>query len=185
MNNAYGSTVPTGHCQSPAPYKHSAPYQSPAPRLNEQQVSPMSQISPPGYGSPFSYPYSPYYNYSYGPPPPPFIADGQNFYPPTPYQPYYGYPGSPSYDPRSSSAPEVTGGASPHYSYSPYNYAPAPFWGFPNTSVEQQASSPTADYSSSYTAALVSNDESEDRSTTPTPSGHVSIAEELLETQSV
>lgn len=157
------------------------PAASPHRRI-EQQVSPLSQISPPVYGSPYGYPYSPSY-YSYAPSP---FTEVQGYYHSAPYSPaYYSYAGSPSYDPRVAGVAEVSG--SPRtlpgcYGYPPYQYSPTPYWGVANPSMEQQTAATATYYPSAYAPSMVGHGApAEDRSTTPTPTGHSPTTEEPLE----
>jgi len=159
----------------------SAAYQSPAPRRIEAQVSPMS--SPPVYGSPYGYPYSPYYSYT----PSPYVSDGQSYYPTAPYSPaYYTYAASPSYDPRTSAPADAAASSSSHpgyYGYSAYQYTPAPYWSAPAQGMEQQTSSPTTYYPPTYSPPMETTGGPDERAVTPTPTGHALVIDAPVETQ--
>ena len=167
---------------APAP---AVTYQSPPHHLvGQQPVSPRTHVSPPGYSSPYAYPYgSPYYGYGYGAG---YYADAQGQYysaSPYSYSPFYAYNGSPSYAPGTSSTADSTGSptAQPQYGYYPQNPAlPAPYWGFSNQTAQQPAYYPPA-YSPPATAT--SSTVQEDRSATPTPNSHPSTAETSMESQ--
>jgi hypothetical protein len=171
---------PRPRLPAPAP---AVTYQSPPHHsVGQQTVSPMTHISPPGYGSPYAYSYgSPYYAYGY--PGTGYYADAQGqYYPASPYSysPFYAYTGSPSYASGTSSTTDVAGSptAQPYYGYYP-QYPPAPYWGFSSPAAQQPAYHPPA-YSPPATA---SSTVQEDRSVTPTPTGHTSTAESSMESQ--
>lgn len=135
------------------------------------------------YASPYGYPaYSPYYGYA---PHSAIYTDGQGLYysSAASYSPapayYAGYPGSPGYAIRAPAvATDMNGSpvAPSPYGYTQYpQYGSVPCWGMqsPPTDplIAAQAHYP---YSS---AAVVGNKIHEDRSATPTPSGHAAVAE--------
>jgi hypothetical protein len=165
-------------------------FQSPhTRRFEEQQTSPSSQMSPATYASPYNYTaYSPYYGYTA---PSTVFTDGQGHYfsNATPYSPapaYYSYAGSPGYEMRSTApASELSGSPgtpSPYYGYSPYQqYSPAPYWGMQTPPANQQSSGQQAYHPSPYSPAVVGSKVHEDRSATPTPSGHTAGIERSLE----
>lgn len=159
-------------------------FQSPrVDRHAEQQVSPSAQMSPMTYASPYGYTtYSPYYGYAA---PSAVFTDGQGrYYSTTSYSPapayYPGYPGSPGYGMRSPAvATDMTGSPaapSPYFGYAPYQqYEPAPYWGMQSPPTAQLASSQQAYYQ--YSPVGVGNKAHDDRSATPTPSGHAPVVE--------
>ena len=162
-------------------------HESPAHGPTQQQASPMSQMTPPVYGSPFGYPYgSPYY-YAPGS----VYSDGQHYYQPPAYPAYYSYPGSPTYDtntastalvPAASPSPQSYYGA---YGY-PYQYSPAPYWGMTSPTVAQQpSSSPATYYSPADSLPKATGTVADDRSATPTPAGHgaAAVTEDSLESE--
>ncbi|ESZ90545.1 hypothetical protein SBOR_9068 [Sclerotinia borealis F-4128] len=160
-------------------------FQSPlVDRRVEQQASPSAQISPMTYASPYGYTaYSPYYGYSA---PSAVFTDGQGHYysSATSYSPapayYPGYPASPGYGMRNPAVATDLAGSpaapSPYCGYAPYQqYAPAPYWGMQSPPADQLASSQQAYYP--YSTVGVGNKAHDDRSTTPTPSGHAPLVE--------
>lgn len=150
-----------------------APYLSPVPPQPEQQTPPLTQLSPPAYGSPaygspYCYPYSPFYSYGY-------TADGQYAYYPSPYTANY-MAGSPGYPARNSAQVAGTSSApQPYYQYA----SPAPYHTAQGN--EQYALSPYGYYYPNPTMA--SNGGPEDRSATPTPAGYSSTTESPMESQ--
>ncbi|KAI9641076.1 hypothetical protein NHQ30_010504 [Ciborinia camelliae] len=154
-------------------------------RLVEQQASPSAQIPPMAYASsPYGYnAYSPYYGYAA---PSAVFTDGQgNYYSSaasySPAPAYYpGYPGSPGYAVRNPAvATEMTGSPaaqSPYCGYAPYqHYAPAPYWSIASPPPDQLAAPQQAYYH--YSPVGVGNKAHDDRSATPTPSGHAPVVE--------
>jgi hypothetical protein len=139
----------------------------------------MTHVSPSGYGSPYTFPYggSPYYGY----PGTGYYADAQGqYYPVSPYSysPFFAYTGSPTYASGTSSTADAAGSptaAQPYYGYYP-GYS-APYWGY---------SGPTGQQSTWYAPAYsppAASTVQEDRSATPTPTGHTSTAESSMESQ--
>jgi hypothetical protein len=159
----------------------SSAYQSPVTRRNQSQLSPVAQMTPPIYGSPYGYPYSPYYSYA----PTSFVTDGQSYYSTAPYSPaYYSYPASPSYDPRNSTAADTAGNTSTqaaYYGYPAYQYPHGTYWG--SSTTEQQASVPVTYHPSAYSQSTETGNGTEDCSVTPTPPGHSVITEAQVESQ--
>jgi hypothetical protein len=182
--NSGALTTSTGACQSPVA------------RQVEQQVTPMSQMSPPTYGySPYgAYQYgSPYYAYA---PSGALLLDGLSHYYGASYPSpsHYSYPATPSYDAQSQGYSELTGSPAAQTSaYSPYYYAQyaaqygypaAPYWPATSSpSTQQPASSPATYYPPVYSPPMASSTVAEDRSATPTPTGHTPTDESPLESQ--
>ena len=147
------------------------------PSVGQQPVTPMTQVSPHGYGQsyPFSYG-SPYYGY----PGAGYFADAQGqYYPVSPYgYSPYAYGGSPQYASGTSSTVDAAG--SPNDSqgyygyYSPY---PAQYWGFSGQTVQQPMW-----YAPAYSPPAATTVQ-EDRCATPTPTGHTTIVESSMESQ--
>jgi hypothetical protein len=139
----------------------------------------MTHVSPAGYGSSYAsfYGGSPYYGY----PGTGYYADAQGqYYPVSPYgySPFYAYAGSPSYASGNSSTADAAGSptaAQPYYGYYPPYLAS--YWGYSDQSAQQ----PTW-YASAYPTPAASTVQ-ENRSTTPTPTGHTSTAESSMESQ--
>jgi hypothetical protein len=137
---------------------------STSPKYIQQPVTPMT----PGYGAAYVYPYgSPYYSY-------PAYYEGQ-YYPASPYNypPYYAYSGSPSYASGSTSTADASGGPSGQHYYG--HYPQYPYWGY---SPHAQA----AYFAPAFTPTE-NEGAQEDRSATPTPTGHIDATESSLESQ--
>ncbi|KAF7913933.1 uncharacterized protein EAF01_000339 [Botrytis porri] len=174
-----------GRSSRSQPLSSTRSFQSPrVDRRVEQQVSPSAQMSPMAYASPYGYTaYSPYYGYAA---PSTVFTDGQGHYysSATSYSPapayYPGYPTSPGYGMRNPAvATDLTGSPavpSPYCSYAPYQqYPSAPYWGMQSPPADQLASSQQAYYP--YSPINVGNKAHDDRSATPTPSGHAAVVE--------
>jgi hypothetical protein len=169
--------------RAPAPINTAPAHQSPARRHPDLPVSPMSQMSPPGYGSPYAYPYSPYqYN------PQAQLLDTRNYYMGAPYSPAYSYySGSLGYETGTSATPITSSTAHNHPAY--YGYptypctAPVPYWGYSNPGTEQQDQSPVNYYPTTYNPTANVGTAPNDRSPTPTPAGHATVIEEPIAIQ--
>ena len=171
---------PSARSQAQAPTAPAtSSYQSPAPQ-QPQQVSPMSHMAPPIYGSPYGFT-NPFYGYGPGS----IYTDGQHYYQsPAAYSPAYypSYPSSPSYDATSSSAGVAGSPPYPYYAYG-YQYSPAPYWGMSPTVGQQASASPYYQPTYSPPVPTTANAVADDRSATPTPAGHGSAEETSLESE--
>ena len=143
-------------------------YQSPPKQsVPQQPVTPLTYAA--GYGSPYAYPYgTPYYPAGY-------FADAQGqYYPASPYgySPFYAYTGNPSYASGTSSTTDAAGSPA---GQSYYGYYPQfPYWGYSPTAQQPAYCAPSVNPTASGGAQ-------EDRSATPTPTGHASTAESSME----